>query len=187
MQIANPIYAEVVPRELTAALQSGLETQVNPDWYVNPDSSLDVAGLLAGFQDYFRQNAESWVERYGHAEAGPQLVLHAYLQRVVNSGGRIEREYAVGRGRTDLLIEWQRGKRAHTRKYVIECKVRRAGVGLDRLIREGLEQTAAYMDVCGAESGHLVIFDLRPGQSWKERLFHKDPAPGERLITVWGL
>ena len=91
------------------------------------------------------------MERYGHAEAGPQLVLHAYLQRVVNSGGRIEREYAVGRGRTDLLIEWQRGKRAHTRKYVIECKVRRVGVGLDRLIREGLEQTSAYMDVCGAE------------------------------------
>ena len=187
VQIANPIYAEAVPRELTAALQSGLETQVNPVWYVNPDGSLDVAGLLAGFQDYFCQNAESWVERYGHAEAGPQLVLHAYLQRVVNSGGRIEREYAVGRGRTDLLIEWQRGKRAHTRKYVVECKVRRAGVGLDRLIREGLEQTAAYMDVCGAESGHLVIFDLRPGQSWKERLFRKDPEPGEHRVTVWGL
>lgn len=190
VRIANPIYAEVVPRELTAVLHSGLQTQVDPAWYVNGDGSLDLAGLLSAFRGYFRENAESWVERYGHAEAGPQLVLHAYLQRVVNSGGRIGREYAVGRGRTDLLIEWRqvgRGGRVGARKYVIECKVRTTRVGLDRLIREGLEQTAAYMDGCGAESGHLVIFDLRPGQSWEERLFRKDPEPGENPITVWGL
>ncbi len=190
VRIANPLYAEVVPRELTAVLQSGLETQVDPAWYLNADGSLDLGGLLSAFQGYFREHAESWVERYGHAEAGPQLVLHAYLQRVVNSGGRIGREYAVGRGRTDLLIEWrQAGRRslASARKYVIECKVRTAKVGLDRLLREGLEQTAAYMDGCGAESGHLVIFDLRPGQAWEERAFRKVPEPGGRPITVWGL
>ena len=186
VRIANPIYAEVVPRELTAALQSGLEAQVDPAWSVNADGSLDLAGLLSAFQGYFREHAESWVERYGHAEAGPQLVLHAYLQRVVNSGGRIGREYAVGRGRTDLLIEWSQGPMRPS-KYVIECKVRTAKVGLDRLVREGREQVATYMDRCGAESGHLVIFDLRPGQSWVERLYRKDPEPGGRPITVWGL
>ena len=190
VRIANPIYAEVVPRELTAVLQSGLETQVDPAWYVNADGSLDIPGLLSAFQGYFRENAESWVERYGHAEAGPQLVLHAYLQRVVNSGGRIGREYAVGRGRTDLLIEWRQaagGGTVRIRKYVIECKVRTGKVSLDRLIREGREQTATYMDGCGAESGHLVVFDLRPGVSWEERLFRKDPEPDGHRITVWGL
>ena len=190
VRIANPIYAEVIPRELTAVLQSGLEAQVDPSWYVKVDGSLDLAGLLSGFQGYFRENAESWMERYGHAEAGPQLVLHAYLQRVVNSGGRIAREYAVGRGRTDLLIEWRRGveqSRAYTHKYVVECKVRTAKVGLDRLVREGREQLAAYMDRCGAESGHLVIFDARPDQSWEERVFREDPEPDGRRITVWGL
>jgi len=70
---------------------------------------------------------------------------------------------------------------------VIECKVRTGKVGLDRLIREGREQTAAYMDGCGAESGHLVVFDLRPGVSWEERLYRKDPEPDEHRITVWGL
>ena len=189
-QIANPIYAEVVPRELTAALQSGLEAQVDPAWYIKADGSLDLDGLLGAFQGYFREHAESWVERYGHAEAGPQLVLHAYLQRVVNSGGRIGREYAVGRGRTDLLIAWRQVRpqgQVCIRKYVIECKVRTAKVGLDRLIREGLEQTAAYMDGCGAESGHLVIFDLRPGLSWEQRLYRTDPEPDGRPITVWGI
>ena len=65
--------------------------------------------------------------------------------------------------------------------------MRTAKGGLERLIRVGLEQTAAYMDRCGAESGHLVIFDLRPDQSWEERLFRKDPEAGGRPITVWGL
>ena len=189
VRMANPIYAEVIPRELVLSQEATLAGSVDPAWYVQPDGSLDLEGLLRAFQDYFREHAESWVERYGHAEAGPQLVLHAYLHRVVNSGGRIGREYAVGRGRTDLLIEWRQtiGSQVQIRKYVIECKVRTERVGLERLIREGREQTAAYMDRCGAESGHLVIFDLRPGVSWEERLFQKDPKPGENPVTVWGL
>ncbi len=163
VRIANPIYAEVVPRELTAALQFGLETKVNPEWYVKRDRSLDPPGLLEAFQGYFREHSESWVERYGHKEAGPHLVLHAYLQRIVTSDGRISRECAVGRERADLLVEWQRGASpARTRKYVIECKVRRKRSGLERLIREGQEQTASYMDRCGAESG-------------------------DRPITIWGM
>ena len=66
VRMANPIYAEVIPRDLTAVLQSELEAQVDPAWYVNADGSLDVPGLLSAFQGYFRENAESWVERYGH-------------------------------------------------------------------------------------------------------------------------
>lgn len=108
------------------------------------------------------------MERYGSAGAGSRRVLHAYLRRPVNSGGRIGREYGVGRRHTDLLIEWRQagpGGRVRIRKYVIECKVRPRRVGLERLIREGREQTAGYMDRCGAQAGHLVIFDLRSDRS----------------------
>ena len=190
VRMANPLYAEVIPRELTLPLEATLAGTVKPEWYVQADGSLDVDGLLSAFQEYFREHAESWVERYRHAEAGPQLVLHAYLQRVVNSGGRIGREYAVGRGRTDLLIEWGRsgaGGQVRPRKYVIECKVRRENVGWESLLGEGRKQTSEYMDRCGAEAGHLVIFDLRAGRSWDERLFRREPQAGELPITVWGL
>ncbi len=190
VRMANPLYAEVIPHELTLPLEATLAGAVKPEWYVQADGSLDVAGLLSAFQDYFREHAESWVQCYGHAEAGPQLVLHAYLQRVVNSSGRIGREYAVGRGRTDLLIEWGRsgpGGPVHPRKYVIECKVRRENVGWESLLSKGRQQTAEYMDRCGAEAGHLVIFDLRAGRSWDERLFRREPQAGELPITVWGL
>ena len=148
VRMANPIYAEVIPRELVLPPEATLAGSVDPAWYVQPDGSLDLERLLSAFQGYFREHAESWVERYGHAEAGPQLVLHAYLHRVVNSGGQIGREYAVGRGHTDLLIEWRQlvGGQVQIRKYVIECKARTARVNLERLIREGMEQTVAYMD-----------------------------------------
>ena len=106
VRMANPIYVEVIPRELTLPLETTMAGSVAPAWYVKDDGSLDMDGLLSAFQGYSREHAESWVERYGHPEAGPQLVLHAYLQRMVTSGGRIGREYAVGRGRTAPPIEW---------------------------------------------------------------------------------
>ena len=129
LRLANPIYAEVVPRELTAAAQEGLVQDLA--WYVDADGGLDVVKLLAAFQAFFREHSEHWVARFDYQEAGPQLLLQAFLQRVVNGGGRIEREYGLGRGRTDLLIVWpQRGsgdagntERRPARKFVIECKV----------------------------------------------------------------
>ena len=189
VRMANPIYAEVIPRKLTAAQESGLESLVSPGWYVDEDGRLDLPKLLCAFQAYFREHSESWVRRYGHREAGPQLVLHAYLHRVVNSGGRITREYAVARGRTDLLVEWPRPGATLASlpvRHVIECKVVGKRSGLETVIRQGREQTAWYMDRCGAESGHLVVFDMRTEKSWEERVFRRDPRPGSRPITVWG-
>ena len=100
-RIANPIYAEVVPRHLNCAVQTGLPQRMA--WYVGADGGLDVEGLIAAFQAFFREHSEHWVQRFErYHEAGPQLLLQAHLQRIVNGGGRIEREYALGRGRTDL-------------------------------------------------------------------------------------
>lgn len=53
-----------------------------------------AGSLLAAFQAFFR---EHWVTRFGYQEAGPQLLLQAFLQRIVNNDGRIEREYGLGR------------------------------------------------------------------------------------------
>ncbi len=190
VRMANPIYAEVIPRELTTVQESDLKGRVSPRWYIHSDGSLDLKALLGGFQDYFREHSESWVDRYGHREAGPQLILHGYLHRVVNSGGRITREYAVARGRSDLVVEWPRpGLPLSDRplKHVIECKVVGERKGLETTISKGLEQTAWYMDCCGAESGHLVVFDLRPNKSWEERVFRRASEPGAPPITVWGM
>ena len=191
LRIANPIYAEVVPRELTAAAQEGLVQDLA--WYVDAGGGLDLGKLLAAFQAFFREHSEHWVARFDYREAGPQLLLQAFLQRIVNGGGRIEREYGLGRGRTDLLIVWpQHGGGAEPggaegrreRKFVIECKVLHKS--LERTIRDGLEQTAAYMDRCAAEAGHLVVFD-RGEAPWDDRIFHRPAPPGGPAIDVWGM
>ena len=145
---------------------------------------LNVGKLLTAFQAFFREHSEHWVERFQYKEAGPQLLLQAFLQRIVNSGGRMEREYGLGRGRTDLLIVWPQG--VQTRKVVIECKILHKS--LEQTIAEGLEQTAEYMDRCAAESGHLVIFDRRADRRWDDKVFHGRRASANGVaIEVWGM
>ena len=190
VRMANPIYAEVIPRRLTTVQEFELEGRGTSGWHIRPDGSLDLTALLAGFQDFFHEHSEAWLERYGHREAGPQLVLYGYLRHVVKRGGRITWEYAVGRGRSDLVVEWPRPGRPladRPLKQVIECKVVGEKKGLESTIGKGLEQTVWYMDRCGAEAGHLVVFDLRPNKSWEERVFRRDPEPGAPPITVWGM
>ena len=57
----------------------------------------------------------------------------------------------------------------------------------DRTIAQGLEQTRAYMDRCGAEEGHLVVFDRTPGRTWEEKVFRREETGGGAPMTVWGM
>ena len=182
VRVANPIYAEVVPRELAWEPQANLA--LDAAWYVNAAGGLEMEKLLAAFQEFFREHSEHRVERFQYKEAGPQLLLQAFLQRIVNSGGRIEREYGLGRGRTDLLVLWPKG--GGTQRHVVECKVLRKG--LERTVAEGVEQTAGYMDRCDAEAGHLVVFDRRQGRSWDEKVFRRShEAQDGTRVRVWGM
>ena len=192
VRIANPIYAEVVPRELGWILQEELD--LNTTWYVDADDSLNLDRLLGAFQDFFRRHSEHWKNRFMYEEAWPQILLQAYLHRVVNGGGRIEREYGLGRGRVDLLIVWsqsvppEESGGVRVREYVVECKVVRAGDGLESTVREGVEQTAGYMARCAAEVGHLVVIDQREGRSWDEKVFRRQQRSKDSVqVEVWGM
>ena len=166
-RIANPIYREVVPRELGYVLQDSLDIKVA--WYVDDDGRLDMTKLLSAFRTFFGEHAEHWLAHLGeYREAAPQLILQGYLQRVVNGGGRIEREYGLGRGRTDLLVLWPReaGQPSDLwERFVVECKVLRDSdrKSLAGVTECGVKQTLGYMAQCGAEEGHLVVMDRRTG------------------------
>jgi hypothetical protein len=177
LEIANPIYREVLPRMLTYNTQVMLHQ--DPLWYVLPDGRLDMAKLLGAFQQFFRENSEAWLERFEYREAGPQLLLQAFLQRVVNGGGRVEREYGLGRMRTDLLVLWKTP--AGMQRAVIEAKLVRGS--REATIRQGMDQTRAYMDRCGTTDGHLLLFDTHGGLTWDERIFREERDG----ITVWGM
>ena len=190
IRIANPIYTEVVPRELGHATQLMLPQQRT--WFVDDDGDLNDDKLLKAFQAFFRENSEHWLGRFDYQEAGPQLILQAYLQRIVNGGGRIQREYGLGRGATDLLILWPTDPTQPSdlwRKIVIECKVAYEAQhrSVDRIIEDGIKQTAGYMERCGASTGHLVVFDRRNDRDWTDKVFRREEVHGEHQIVVWGM
>lgn len=187
LRIANAIYKEVIPRELTWAKQETLTEQA--EWYINPDKSINMEKLLLDFQQFFRRNADSWIERFDYKESGPQLLLQAFLQRVVNGGGYIDREYGLGRGRTDLLVTkpLTDGYGGPYQRIVIELKILRSNI--EETIQKGLEQTAGYMDKCGGtiNEGHFILFDRTKGKSWEEKLWHRTEYYEGRRIEVWGM
>jgi hypothetical protein len=179
--IANPIYQEIIPRELTFSTQLTITHQ--SAWYVGEDGRLDLHHLLTAFQQFFREHSEHWVERFDYKEAGPQLLLQAFLQRIVNGGGRMEREYGLGRQRTDLAIFWP--YEGGQQKAVIELKLWRKS--REQTIAQGLPQTAAYMDKIGTADGHLVIFDRRREISWDDKIYREEYVYEGKQIVVWGM
>jgi len=191
VEVANPIYREIIPRQLTSVTQNDISPVVPSSGYVRADSSLDIPLLLEAFQQFFREHAEHWVERFEYREAGPQLLLQAFLHRVVNGGGRIEREYGVGRGRTDLIVLWPLGDGfgpgKPVQRVVIEIKVVHEKKTVDTVVDEGLRQTAEYLDRCGTDEGHLVVFDKRAGRTWDEKIFKRDETYNGKRIAVWGM
>ncbi|GAB6058728.1 AAA family ATPase [Desulfonatronum parangueonense] len=188
LDISNAIYREVIPRELSWGSQMVIEQ--DRVWYVGPDHRLDMDGLLTAFQRFFRENSEVWLERFDYKEAGPQLLLQAFLQRIVNGGGRLSREYGLGRRRTDLFLEWPldeaQGFFGPVQRVVIELKLVHARRSLESTLAEGLEQTADYADRVGAEEAHLVVFHRDPETGWEERIWNRREQFGKWDIVVWG-
>jgi hypothetical protein len=183
LRIANRIYQEIIPRQLTYSTELTMTQEAS--WYTKEDGSLDMDKLLRAFQDFFRKHFESWVDGFNYAEAGPQLLLQAFLQRIVNSGGRVEREYGLGRQRTDLLLIWPYQNSECIQQVVVELKLRYGR--LEKTIEKGLEQTWQYMDKWGTDEGYLLIFDRSKKASWKEKIFKKEKTFKGTGITVYGM
>ncbi len=196
LMISNPIYHEVIPRQLTYINQTLLDSVVTRQWYINADGSIAVEKLLQDFQQFFRENSESWIQRFDqYHEAGPQLLLQAYLQRVINGGGRIDREYGLGRGRTDILLTWPYGPEltdakgtvtnTQIQKAVFELKILYGSK--EKTLTKGLEQTKMYLDQVGLKSGHLLIFNRDPKTSWDDKVYREEHSFQGCAITVWGM
>jgi hypothetical protein len=174
-QMANPLYREVIARQMTFSTQLAIP---EPEWrWEKPDGTLDMDALLREFQHFWRSNSEIWEQKLDYPEAFPHLLLMAFLQRVTNGAGRIEREYAAGRGRMDLAVEyagvWN----------IIEIKLLRQGKSFETVMKEGNRQILGYRQRLSVPAQcYLIIFDRREGKlSWDERLKWID---GEQVTVV---
>jgi hypothetical protein len=185
LRVANPIYHEVLARVLAGSFEGNIVAE--PRSFVLPDGRLDLRRVLRGFAAFWREHGEVLVSGGTYHEVAAQLVLMAFLQRVVNGGGFIDREYGVGRGRIDLLVRWpyrgEDGARVWQRE-ALELKVWR-DKAKDPLAK-GLAQLDVYLDRIGLDTGVLVIFDRRAkAKSIEARTrFTRAVSPGGRKVRV---
>jgi len=181
---ANQIYAEIIVRQLNYTMQETLKVERPsdelPKYIVK--GKININALLKEFQSFWQENSEIWTTRYKdnfyqYDEAAPHLVIQAFLQRVLNGGGHISREMALGKNRADICVEWEK------QKYPIELKIYK-GV---KTIKDSIEQILTYMDKVGSKEGWVVIFDRTPKKSWSKKLYVKEVKQSAgKKITIFG-
>jgi hypothetical protein len=180
---ANPIYAELIIRTLNwdalKSIEREYENYTAPRYLKN--GKMDMNFLIRDFQEYWRENSEIWVKRYKnylyeYDEAAAHLVIQAFLQRVINGGGQIIREMALGRKRADLCVVYEE------HKYPIELKV------LQNIKNQSkkFDQILAYMDRVGSDMGWLVIFDRSTEKSWDEKIYMTEEIIDGKRVVVAG-
>ncbi len=153
LEIANRIYQEVLPRILATGPQDSLP-KIQPTW-LDANVQMMPEKLLEAFLAFWRQHGEPLLKNAPYHEIAPHLVMMAFLHRVVNGGGTLEREYAIGTDRMDLCLRYG----AVT--LGIELKVWRQG--RPDPLNVGLPQLDKYLAGLGLDYGWLVIFDQRRG------------------------
>ncbi len=176
IEIANPIYREIIPTVLAYVTRAFLPA-ISPTW-LNADGSLNPDKLLESFLAFWRQHGQPLLKSVHYHEIAPHIVLMSFLHRVVNGGGSLEREYAIGTRRMDVCLRYGDVTMG------MELKVWRDGK--PDPLTEGLAQLDQYLNGLGLETGWLVIFDQRSGlPDISERTTTETAAsPAGRTITV---
>jgi type II secretory pathway predicted ATPase ExeA len=179
LQPANGIYAEVLPRVLSERAQHAVTQEDIVSSWRDQHGVMQPTQFLENFFAFWRRHGEIMSGTVSYHEAAPHLVLMAYLQRVVNGEGRIEREYAAGSGRLDLWVQHGAVQMA------LELKVWR-----DRQpdpLAEGLQQIERYLQRLGLRQGFLILFDQRrDAPSWGERGTRSQALTASGLeVVVW--
>ena len=172
LEIANPIYREIVPRALTLSDERMLPE--NPVDYVKSDGRLNIDLLLDRLIAFYRRNHAMITSRKNYTEAAHHLIFLAWLHRIVNSGGTIEREYALGLGRMDLLIRYA------DQRFALELKL----ASKDAL-EQGTIQLTNYLKRLDLNHGYLVIFHRKVDD--EDRIGRREAIECEskRITVIW--
>jgi len=168
--IANKIYHEVLPRELSEQAMGFFPNEI-PSLWKNDDGTVNVTNFLTLFKDYWYENMGIWTsEMSGYREASAQLITLTFLQRIINGGGDIHREYAIGRKRMDIYVKrfYYVGaqKTLQIQKIVLEVKTIRDDQNYDTIIQKTFEQTSEYAKSVGVTEAEILIFNRGEKPRW---------------------
>ena len=172
---ANRMYAEIIGRYLSRDEQTRMMQSIHETPWATEDG-LDMPGLMAAFQAFWRENSGADRRAYEYGEATPHLVLMAFLQRVTNGSGHIIREMALGSGRLDLCVEFR------DKRYAVEVKTSKNFAG-----EKSYAQLVGYLDKLGLPEGWMAIFDEDKAKPWDEKLFARDVELNGKTLHIIGL
>jgi hypothetical protein len=172
---SNKMYAEIIGRYLSRDEQTRMMQSVPQVPWATADG-LDMPGLMAAFQKFWRENSGADRRAYEYGEATPHLVLMAFLQRVTNGKGHIMREMALGSKRLDLCVEYR------DKRYAVEVKTSRNFAGED-----SYRQLAGYLGTLGLPEGWMAIFDEDKSKPWDEKLYRRDVEFDGKTLHIVGL
>jgi hypothetical protein len=168
-RIIEPLIAGSMPEgdpeyndDVSYVRDLGLVASSKPINIANPIYREVIIRVLSEFAAFWAEHSDVLTRGQVYHEAAPQLVFMAFLQRIVNGGGQVDREYGVGRGRIDLLVRKPYGD-GQGQREAVELKVWRPRQAdpLDGV----LKQLDGYLTRLSLDHGTLVIFDRRaPGE-----------------------
>ncbi|MDR3153868.1 MAG: ATP-binding protein [Deltaproteobacteria bacterium] len=176
---ANKIYREVMSRVITDQIQFQLSDNISGSRW-NDGRIIFMTELLTDFQKFWRHDSRSFpflkadFALHKFDEATYSFILLAYLQKTVNGGAVVDRQYAEGRGAADISVRYK------GREYLIEVKLEYT-YGMN-----SLSQLAGYLDNAGEEEGWLVVFDGNKAKSWDEKIFFKTERFNDKAIYIFG-
>jgi phosphoribosyl-ATP pyrophosphohydrolase len=174
LEPANPIYARALLKLVTSREREAL-LGWTPQW-LDEAGRVDVVRLRENFLAFWELHRDMMRNRIHYEEAVAHFGLMTYLDRVANGGGYVAREFAVGRGRLDLLL-------VHRElRLPIEVKVHRDRGGDPE--PEGLQQLERYCRGLGVAHGWLVVFDQRSTATGKRLEHEVVTADGRSLFVV---
>ena len=170
------MHAEIMLRYLTVDEQEVFKMRYGAPFWLRPDNSLDMPALMADFQWFWRENSGADHQAYSNNEATPHLVLMGYHQRVVNGGGRIAREMALGAKRLDLCVEFG------TFRYAVKLKMKR-----NFKEPESYAQLAGYLDTLDPPEGWMADFDEDKDRFLDAKIYNRDITFDGKTLQIVGL
>jgi len=186
--ISNSIYSEVIPRELCNVEWLNTELSYIKPFYFFQDGTIDMDRFISAWIQFFHENADMWKDRNknDYHEAWPHLLFFAFAQRIVNGGGRVRREYALGSDACDVLIEVPYNDGKMIQIEIVELKRRRQHKDMtltNLLSQKWLPQLAKYLRAKGLVKGFLFIFD-QSAQEVQIPQEHKLEYDGKKFTTM---
>lgn len=178
---SNKIYQEVFSRVITDEIQYALVLEQNKKIW-SDGKVLFMSNLLKEFQKFWRHDSRSFPFRFKdfaafkYDEATYTFMLLAYMQRVVNNGGKVFRQFAEDRGAIDIVALYK------DHKYLVGVKLKKSYFSLSK----SLEQLKGYMDTSDEKEGWLVIFDRDLKKSWDEKLTWETQEYKGKTIHIVG-